>query len=284
MDAAAPAAGGSAGASTDGAAMPSGGSRGDGSAPRDSSPASGDALGSSGTPPEAGAAARPCAFTLCETFEDVPVGGRPSSAVWSSVGAGIVVDEVHAFRGTKALHIPPTLKGSHMISTSKGLPMPGKNLFGRVFFWIENAPPFGKGYLHWTLAQSLGKNAAGNSMQHNFGGEAYGGKPSTYLSYNSWSPAGYSGFSKAHSVGIPLKAWQCVEWHYDTTQSKATFWWNGAELTSLGFTNPPGMTQFNFPDFTKVSIGWTEYHDPLSPWEVWIDEIALHSERIGCDR
>ncbi len=236
--------------------------------------------------PEAGEPVLPCTFALCESFEDVPVGSPPSSTLWQNVDDGIVVDSARAFRGSKSVHIPAFAgKGNYMMQTTKGLPLPGKSLFGRVFFWIENAPPFGQTYLHWALVNATGKNAAGNDMQHLFGGQAFEGKPGNYLSYNSWSPQGYSGPQKGyHPVGVPLKSWQCVEWSFDTTLSQAQFWWNGAELTEIAFQNPPGMTKFDFPEFRSVSIGWVEFHDSASPWEVWIDEIALGAERIRCDR
>jgi hypothetical protein len=122
-------------------------------------------------------------------------------------------------------------------------------------------------------------------MQHLFGGQAYQGRPSHYLSYNSWSPMGYSGpGSKFHPTGVPSKAWQCLEWSFDTTESRATFWWNGTELTAIGWKNPAGQPQFDFPDFRSLAIGWTEFHESETPWEVWIDEIAVGNERIGCDK
>jgi hypothetical protein len=32
-----------------------------------------------------------------------------------------------------------------------------------------------------------------------------------------------------------------------------------------------------------MSFGWAEAHGIVSPWEVWLDEIALDEQRIGCD-
>jgi hypothetical protein len=168
---------------------------------------------------EAGGAAQPCAFTLCESFESVADGARPDPAVWRSGSSKIVVDSVRAFRGKQALHIPAFAgKGGYMITTSKATPAGSKKHFGRLFLWIENAPPFGKTYLHWAIVNASGRNAVGNDMQHLFGGQAYQGRPSHYLSYNSWSPMGYSGpGSKFHPTGVHSKAWQCLEWSFDTT-------------------------------------------------------------------
>lgn len=235
---------------------------------------------------EAGGAAQPCAFTLCESFEGVAEGARPDPAVWRASSTKIVVDSMHAFRGARALHIPAFAgKGSYTLTTSKGFPPATRRFFGRLFFWIENAPPMGQTYLHWALVNATGRNAAGNDMQHLFGGQAFTGKPDSYFSYNSWSPMGYSGpGSKYHPAGIPLRSWQCVEWTFDTTDSSARFWWNDSEMTAIAWKNPPTQPQFDLPDFRAVAIGWTEFHDAATPWEVWIDEIAIGPERIGCDR
>jgi hypothetical protein len=165
-----------------------------------------------------GAAAVPpgaCAFALCETFEDAPEGGPPSSAVWKSA-PGIVVDAVHAFRGTKALHIPPTKSGHVMAETTTGLPMPGKVLFGRVYLWIENTPKLGGSYLHQSFVTARGTNAAGANMAHLFGGQSRSGWEGafTFPSYNSWSQKGdHGGPSGAHHpVGFKTKSWECLEW------------------------------------------------------------------------
>ena len=39
------------------------------------------------------------------------------------------------------------------------------------------------------------------------------------------------------------------------------------------------------PTFTNVKIGWMLYQNPVSPttFDLWIDEIAIDSQRIGCN-
>jgi hypothetical protein len=32
-----------------------------------------------------------------------------------------------------------------------------------------------------------------------------------------------------------------------------------------------------------MTFGWAEYQAAATPWEIWIDEIAIDSKRIGCD-
>lgn len=241
----------------------------------------GGGAGTSGAPQVSPGA---CPFALCETFEDAAVGSPPSSAVWKSA-AGIVVDTVHAFRGTKALHVPPIKTGHFMIETTKGLPLPGKVMFGRVYLWIENTPKLGGSYLHQSFVTASGKNAAGADMDHYFGGQSRSGWEGafTFPSYNSWSGSGgHGGPANAHHpVGFKVKSWECLEWSYDTPQNKATFWNNGTELTAIGFTNA-GKPVYDFPEMRAIAIGVTEFHSGDAPWEVWFDEFAIGPTRIGC--
>jgi hypothetical protein len=36
------------------------------------------------------------------------------------------------------------------------------------------------------------------------------------------------------------------------------------------------------PTFNRVWLGWQEYQTSTEPFELWIDEIAIDSHRIGC--
>ena len=44
-----------------------------------------------------------------------------------------------------------------------------------------------------------------------------------------------------------------------------------------GNTNP-----YILPQFDAVSIGWQEYQPSSETFEMWIDEVAIDSQRIGC--
>src|SRR5262249_39950519 len=84
---------------------------------------------------------------------------------------------------------------------------------------------------------------------------------------------------------IPLKSWQCLEWYFNTPKNEARLWWNGQERTKLGWSDSrSNEPKYDFPEFKSLSIGWGTYQKPDAPFEVWIDEIAIGNERIGCDR
>ena len=81
------------------------------------------------------------------------------------------------------------------------------------------------------------------------------------------------------------KVWHCAEWYFDTPKNEARFWWNGQERPRLHWVNnKPDQPQFTFPDVKAQSIGWAEYQGTKTPYESYIDEIAIDPNRIGCDQ
>jgi hypothetical protein len=39
---------------------------------------------------------------------------------------------------------------------------------------------------------------------------------------------------------------------------------------------------FILPQFTNVWVGWQEYQPTTEPFEMWLDEVAIDTSRIGC--
>ena len=84
---------------------------------------------------------------------------------------------------------------------------------------------------------------------------------------------------------VPLKEWLCIEWMHKGDTSETRFYWDATEHPSLytsetkhgGNANP-----YTLPDFTNVWMGWQEYQTSTETFEMWIDEIAVDKERIGC--
>jgi hypothetical protein len=95
--------------------------------------------------------------------------------------------------------------------------------------------------------------------------------------------AGETGLSDPTAVVEPKK-WHCIEVYFDMTASEARIWLDDVERTKLHWqNNMPGA--FTFPAAIRsLSFGWVEYQPPQTPWDVWIDEIAVDGQRIGCEK
>ena len=86
-------------------------------------------------------------------------------------------------------------------------------------------------------------------------------------------------------VAVPTGTWLCIEWQHDGGNDVTHFWWDAVPHPSLdttktmhgGNTNP-----FTLDPFTAVWFGWQEYQTSTEPFELWIDELAVDTTRIGC--
>jgi hypothetical protein len=83
---------------------------------------------------------------------------------------------------------------------------------------------------------------------------------------------------------FPQKAqrWYCVEFYLDSAKNEARFWYDGVERTDLHWQNK--MPAYDFPDIQSLAFGWAEYQGTKTPFEAYIDEIALDPQPIGCAR
>ncbi len=220
-----------------------------------------------------GAVPYPCKSAFCESFETAQ-NGTPNPAVWSRTGKP-TVETALAFSGTKALHVPAFSGAArHMINTTKMPAELAKTLYGRMFLWLAKAPtdfPTGGNTFHWTMVHT----GTGSSDIYLGGVMLPKGVEQLYL--NS-SP--YAVESQAKGMtSVPHMVWHCLEWFFDVGPGEARIWMDDVEITSMAVKGAKSM-----PTMSSASFGWNEFHTPATPWEVWIDDIAMDSKRIGCAR
>ncbi len=60
-------------------------------------------------------------------------------------------------------------------------------------------------------------------------------------------------------------------------------WKDGVELPALHATSPFNGVAFKMPVFDALNIGWAHYQNPEAGFEVWVDEVAVDAQRIGCN-
>jgi hypothetical protein len=90
--------------------------------------------------------------------------------------------------------------------------------------------------------------------------------------------------------------WLCWEWEFDGTSDTARLWVDGQAMNEIdaigsgkqcqgpGFMGRPMMPNYRWESPTvwdKIFIGWEQYQDTPAN-EVWIDDVAVGPERIGC--
>ena len=230
-----------------------------------------------------GGAPAPCQSLFCESFENVPAGSPPDPAIWTRTIDTLVVDVTDGALGSKkALHVPAIVNGFDYIREKKSIAAMGTKFYGRAWFRIDKRPiEKPNGLFHWTLlsADELDDYMIGKLLR--FGGHVEAAN-TIWLRFNfqTHGNPGETGIDDMNYT-LDLKKWYCVEFYYSLPDQEARFWMNGVEDPLLhwqksvpGYTFPPSISQMSF--------GWAVSHGLVTPWEVWVDEIALDTKKIGC--
>jgi hypothetical protein len=227
-------------------------------------------------------------FALCEDFES----GQLNPQVWQVVGGSAVVVETgdHA-RGTHALHITKVANGAAYIKETKTFPAPNNSYFGRAFYKFISLPASPMTYAHFTVLAASGTGIAGEvrlsgqlSNNKNLFGVGTDNRTQD-AGTGDWttSDADPAGNPRA----MPLNEWLCVEWQHAGSTNETRFWWDAVEHPSLHTTathHGGNSNPFVLPTFTNLWLGWQEYQASTQTFELWVDEIAISSTRIGCVR
>jgi hypothetical protein len=97
------------------------------------------------------------------------------------------------------------------------------------------------------------------------------------------------------SMPLILDQWYCVEFLFDGTKTEMPKWWlNGNEVMYYMPLNTQLIPRL-IPQFARIEVGFTPYAglglqmpDGKGPpdsrvlKEMWIDDIAFDTKRIGC--
>jgi hypothetical protein len=227
---------------------------------------------------------------ICDNFEQETLGDAPSN--WQVVvdppGVGsVLVDDTHAFSGTRAVRLTtgwpndPSDPIPH-VQMLAGLSLTSNAFFGRMMVWID---PFTSTGNHWNLIEgwgyipgSVGQTLAEQEM-YEYGGVC--------------SPAGTLGAAYLNDTTdccqpstepVPVSRWACVEWQFDGINSQMRFWLDGQAIDSLTVTanGPQCGGTWSAPAFQRVDLGWASAPNGVPVSTMWIDDVGINSERIGC--
>ncbi len=230
----------------------------------------------------------PCATAIfCDDFESYTAGGAPKGMWKVTTNQGTVaVDTMHAHSGKNAVHALTTgaqaYESAYMGLVGKPVfPVANNGFFGRMMMYATQAPA---DVVHWTIVQGEGPVPGQNITNAVY---RYGGQ------YNRRFMANYdSGPAKSdcwhHSkTTIPLDRWACVEWQFDGPTNTLRFWLDGQPVSDLtvvgkgdGCIAHDTMDNWYAPTFNAVRLGWEHYQK--GPGEVWIDDVAIAAQRVGC--
>ncbi|MFZ5896520.1 MAG: hypothetical protein ACOY0T_36030 [Myxococcota bacterium] len=256
-----------------------GGSTNGGSNSTGGSTSGGSASGGAGG---GGGCSKSADVIFCEDFENVPLGAVSKTSAWSPVteNGSLTVDATHA-RGQRALHVNANGGGKAYIQVSPFAP-PQNSFFGRIHVWVT-AFPTAPNYAHYTLVEAAGAQA---TVIRPIGGQYIEGKG------NLWGPGtdkGPTGDWTNWQESAPAQSgkWVCMEWEMAAADNNINIWIDGTAKPDLSVstkTHPNGGGDFVFPTFNTIWFGWWLYQGGTTPaqFDVWLDDIALGTKRLGC--
>ena len=222
-------------------------------------------------------------------------------------GAIITVDGEHAFSGKQAMHIitpsgAEKRRGYVAIHLHGPLPQLQSEMYGRVMVWLDEAPlapieksnalPAGPLPLQWTLLQGEGRSADDryNSI-YRLGVMDQGG---TQLMANfETTPPIRTNCMQQSKRALPVRRWACIEWHMAVASNEMQFWIDGKDITHVkgraAAADACGGHDLQDrwlapPRFDSLYLGFERYGDTLNDQNLWMDDVALSTRRIGCPK
>lgn len=225
---------------------------------------------------------------LCEDFEAYPAGQGPGGP-WAvqEVQGSVLVDETRAVSGTRSVRFTTadgggTFRRAFMsVQDAPVFPIEGNVMWGRMMVWLTAAP---EGSVHWTNIQGEGDvEGMGFRALSRYGGQHDGRLMANYetqgISTDCWQ----------HSeTVIPVGEWACFEWRFNGPNDEMSFWLDGTELDDLhvigmgqGCVGNDTGGHWYSPIYDTLRLGW-EHYQATPAKEMWIDDVAVDLERIGC--
>jgi hypothetical protein len=197
---------------------------------------------------------------LCEGFES----GMVNPGIWGGTlqNATTTVETTQVDRGSKALHIGlqavtagTSVHGQIEESSATGM---GGHFFVRAFFYVASPLPTSSLILSSIFTSGvsidIGPTAAG------------------YFHANSTGA-----MEQFSSTATPLDQWFCMEYEVDGTAGTLNAWLDDSTL----ILNQTGITPATF---TGIGLGASMYGPATaqSAHDVWVDEIIVDKQRVGC--
>ncbi|GII81449.1 hypothetical protein Sru01_64310 [Sphaerisporangium rufum] len=222
------------------------------------------------------------AALFCEDFQDLPTGGAASLDWGVDTRHGTLTVERTGRDGQKALHVHTEGNGRAFLRVDD-FAAPGNGFYGRVRLRVA-AFPTAPDWAHYTLIEATG---AGPEIVRPLGGQYV---PTTRTAlWGVGADGGPTGDWTNWRESAPSRAgrWQCVEWRMDPADNRITLWFDGVpqpDLTVSTREHGGNDVDFVFPRFDTVKLGWQLYQPGPTPaaYDVWMDDIALSTRRVGC--
>jgi hypothetical protein len=242
-----------------------------------------------GAPADRGrdACARAAAL-FCEDFERLPTGGASSLDWGIDTRNGTLTVERRAadgrgHRGNKVLRVHTVDNGRAFLRVDD-FAAPGNRFFGRMRLRVD-AFPTAPDWAHFTLVEATGTGSS--EVVRPIGGQYAPTVPGIFWGVGADGGPTGDWTNWRESAPVTADTWQCVEWLLDPADNRVVVWFDGVanpELTASTNSHGGNQVPFVLPAVNTVKIGWQLYQGGTTPghFDLWIDDIALSTRRLGC--
>jgi polysaccharide lyase-like protein len=233
----------------------------------------------------------PDSAVFCDDFETDTVGQVPGAPWRASVNGGTVnVDSTRAFSGANAVLARAPLgaayRRAYFAVDAASFPGATLEMYGRAMMYLDQ---ISNADSHWTFVQGEGRSADNtHNALYRYGGQHENG---AQLMANYETTDGVATDCWDHSASkLSAGAWSCVEWRFVVATNEMQFWLNGTELSDIhvtGMGEGCGGNALNGqwtapPDFDTLYLGWEHYQVAANDINLWVDDVAVSTERVGC--
>jgi hypothetical protein len=208
----------------------------------------------------------------------------------TTAGTSLTVDSAHVHSGRYALHVKVQAgqQNTAQITDTVTFPAESNLFYTRAFFYISpDLPADMMGGFHMAYLLATGNNTLGY-VEAGLG--SAGNKQ--YLGYSEYYGDGpnvaqhgptFTEFGPDSSTQVVPMTWLCLELMQGGDAATGTtsrrVWVNDIELTEQvsNYTGRPP------PTFSMMSVGVLQYHLTPILTDIWVDDVRVSRERIGCD-
>ena len=221
---------------------------------------------------------------FAEDFEGFAPGPADDSR-WSidTQAGSLAVDGVQAL-GTHALHVHTVGNGRAFLRVPVPA-LPDGELYGRLRVFVTELPS-APDFAHFTLVEAAGNEPG---LIRPIGGQYVPAPTAGRSLWGAGSDGGATGDWTNWQVTTPAEAgkWVCLEWRLARDDNRMDVWIDGVEKPELSASTTVhggSSADFVLPTLTSVKIGWQLYQGGTSPaeFDLWLDDLALATSRVGC--
>lgn len=218
------------------------------------------------------------AYLLCEDFETTDEGQIPDN--YTLQGEAAVASD-QARSGTRSLKIGQADNGPRRIAHDAS--NFGSAHWGRIFYRVQTPVP--APFVHSTMIELQGDGPNIGSAGYRVVDTVKDENGMHQFLYNVQPSGAEFGTGSSYDWEFDGE-WHCAEWHIDGGNQSYHFYYDSEEVTDIAIDNGAGNydgTEIPPEGFEEIRVGWYNYQEASPGFVVWLDDLAISADRVGCE-